>query len=386
MSNLTGKYITRSTATTNWTYRFTTNGQTFKGTCGTTDKRAAEAFALEKVKAARALEETERRLGNAPMTFGLACDKWLAGKAPKLREQFLENQVAWLRKQIGENKLLQDIRKGDLTDMVAAREQCLRPDKGGGWRKVAPATVNKTVRLLQRILGYAHRNHDATVKEFAWKDFVVKIGSRPARRAFTETVEQQIFGLLDVRYLELTRFAMISGLRAQENLLLWEQIDWQTAVIRDVTGKGHRDGRDVPLGDDEMALLQAEYNRPDRHPTHVWSYAAERTRIVGRTDRLVVKGSRYPITYAGWNSAWDRMKAAAGLEVRIHDLRHTAVTRALQRTGGNVAAVRDMVGHSDVKITMAYWSGDEAAVRGAKSIGLKPAIAPNPAPRQKKYL
>ena len=75
------------------------------------------------------------------------------------------------------------------------------------------------MRLLQRILGYAHRNHDATVKEFAWKDFVVKIGSRPGRRAFTESVEQQIFGLLDAHYLELTRFAMISGLRAQENLV-----------------------------------------------------------------------------------------------------------------------------------------------------------------------
>ena len=81
------------------------------------------------------------------------------------------------------------------------------------------------------------------------------------------------------------------------------------------------------------------------------------------------------------------MKAAAGLEVRIHDLRHTAVTAArYSAPAATWQAVRDMVGHSDVKITMAYWSGDEAAVRGAKSIGLKPQIAPNPAPRQKKYL
>ena len=386
MSDLTGKNITRSRDTSPWTYRVTAaDGKRYKRTTGTTDKREAEAIADAEIKKAKAIEETERKLGNGPMMFGVACDKWLAEKAPDLGEDGLTEQVAWLRKQIGEKKLLQDIRKTDITGMVSARRECLRPDIGGAFRKIKPATVNKTLALLRRILNHAKFCHDATVKAISWKQFFIKLDkARPARRAFTASVEQQIFGKLDARYLDLTRFAMCGGLRAQENLLLWEQIDWEHAVVRDVTGKGHRDGRDVPMGDDEMAILQAEFNRPDRHPTHVWTYVAKRTQKVPRTDRIVIKGQRYPMTYAGWNSAWDRMKAATGLLVRIHDARHTAVTRAIQRTGGNLAAVRDMVGHADIKTTMLYWSGDEAAVRNAKSTGFKPSLAPHAAPKPKR--
>jgi len=376
-SDLIGKRVKRSRETSPFIYRFSIDGHKFQGTTGTTDKVTAEAYAEKKFQEASAIAAKERQLNNVPMTFGMACDKWLTGKATRLREQGLQEQAAWLRKQIGDTKLLQNIRKGDISAMVAARAKCLRPGIDGTFRRIADSTVNKTTRLMQRILNYAESNHDAIVKRFAWKDFFIKLPkARPAKRAVSPANEQIILGTIAADYLDLARFAIIGGLRASENLLLWDQVDWGNNKLLDVVGKGHREGRDVPMGPAEMAILRAQYNRTDRHPTHVFTYVAKKTGKIPRTDRSTIKDKRYPITYAGWKSEWEEMQQATGLKVRIHDLRHTAVTRALQRTNGNLPAVRDMVGHADGKTTLLYWDGDEQAVRDAKDIGFVPKAVP----------
>jgi integrase len=370
MSELTGNRIKRSRPTSPWTYRFKIGGFKYQGTTNTTDKAEAEKFAQAAFDAATETAAKERKLGNVPMTFGIACDKWLSGKAARLREGGLTEQVSWLRKQIGANKLLETIRRADITAMVEARSKCLRPGKAGTFRRIKDTTVNKTIRLLQRILNYAAGNHDAVVKRFVWKDFLIKVAkARPTKRALTPEREQTVLETINPNFADLTRFAMIGGLRASENLLRWDQIDWRNSMVLDVVGKGHRDGRDVPMGPDEMAILRAEFARNDRHDVYVFSYEAQRTRKIPRTDRWTVKGTRYPITYTGWNSAWDRAMKKAGLSIRLHDLRHTAITRAIKRTNGNVVAAQQMAGHADIKTTMLYWEGDDSAVRNAKNVG-----------------
>ena len=380
MSN-SGKLINRSRPGAPWKYRFAIDGHPFKGSTGTKDKTEAEAFAAAKFTEARQTAEKERKLGNAPMTFGTACDKWLAFKEPRLRERGLVEQVAWLRSEIGYNKLLQSLRRDDISRLVDARAQCLRPGIGGTYRRVADGTVNKTLRLMQRILNNAEARHDAIVKRFQWKDFFIKQPkARPAKRAVSEINENLILGTIHRDYIDICRFALIGGLRASENLLIWDQIDWDNAVAKDVVGKGHREGRDVALGRSEMMILRAEHARKDRHPTHVFSRVARRSGKIPRTNRTQIKGQRYPITYAGWKSEWEAMQLETGLKTRIHDLRHTAITRAIIRTGGNVPAAQAMVGHADIATTMLYFEGDEAAVRKAKDL----APVPKAVPKRKK--
>ena len=58
-----------------------------------------------------------------------------------------------------------------------------------------------------------------------------------------------------------------------------------------------------------------------------------------------------------WKTAWKSAKATAGIECRFHDLRHTVVTRLLER-GQAFAVVADIMG----------WSA-ATAVRMAKRYG-----------------
>ena len=50
-----------------------------------------------------------------------------------------------------------------------------------------------------------------------------------------------------------------------------------------------------------------------------------------------------PIT--SWKTAWKRAKEAAGIECRFHDLRHTVVTRLLEK-GQPFAVVAEIMGWS----------------------------------------
>jgi integrase len=77
------------------------------------------------------------------------------------------------------------------------------------------------------------------------------------------------------------------------------------------------------------------------------------------------KGDRYPFTKNGWRKAWQRALAAAGIEdFRFHDLRHTAATRMLRKSG-NLQLVQKLLAHEDISTTLRYAKSDLADVRAA---------------------
>src|SRR4051794_26351357 len=51
----------------------------------------------------------------------------------------------------------------------------------------------------------------------------------------------------------------------------------------------------------------------------------------------------------------DRIKSAAGVQLRFHDLRHTCVTLLLE-LGTPPHIVRDIVGHSGLDVTMTIYA------------------------------
>ncbi len=79
--------------------------------------------------------------------------------------------------------------------------------------------------------------------------------------------------------------------------------------------------------------------------------------------------------------SWGRIRAAAGLDgVRFHDMRHTCVTLLLD-LGVPPHIVRDIVGHSDIGVTMtiyAHAAVDEkrAALRSWGCARLRPLLSP----------
>ena len=132
-----------------------------------------------------------------------------------------------------------------------------------------------------------------------------------------------------------------------------------------LTGKGNK-RHTLPMTDELRAILGAVMNNPT---DQVFTYVGQRTRIIHTTrdKRAVLRGERYPITLSGLNRAWRTYgpKGAAGIaDFRFHDLRHTAATRILRRTG-NLKLVQRLLDHEDIATTAKYAHVDDADLLAA---------------------
>ena len=144
-------------------------------------------------------------------------------------------------------------------------------------------------------------------------------------------------------YAPWVRFALLTGLRRAETLITWDMVNWGAGSITTI-GKG---GRLVstPITPAVAALLEP---LKGHHPEWVFTYAANRTRD-GR-----VRGQRYPITYEGGKTEWQRLMKRAGVaDLKFHDLRHTTATRLLRETG-NLKIVQRALNHRDIATTARY--------------------------------
>ena len=109
-----------------------------------------------------------------------------------------------------------------------------------------------------------------------------------------------------------------------------------------------------------------------QHPEFVFTYVA----VYGNTRLGIVRGQRYPLTINGAKSAWQRMRAKAGVkDFRFHDFRHDFGTKLLRDTG-NLKLVQKALNHADIKSTLRYAHVlDEdvaAAVERSRSPGKSP--------------
>lgn len=144
-------------------------------------------------------------------------------------------------------------------------------------------------------------------------------------------------------YAPFFAFARASGLRLRECLLKWSEVDWGAKKIRKPGKGGRMVGTDIT-----PTVREILWPLRGHDPVHVFTYVAKTTRN-GR-----VRGRRYPITYNGVCSRWQRLRKQAGVTgFRFHDFRHDLATKALRETG-NLKVVQRMLNHSDIKTTTRY--------------------------------
>jgi integrase len=133
------------------------------------------------------------------------------------------------------------------------------------------------------------------------------------------------------------RLLALTGCRLSEILnLRWVDVDLAEGVlhIRDAKAGGREHG----IGAVTMALLEA----------------LERIGAYVCCDGNLKK----PIAVSTMESAWRRIRNAAGLQgLRLHDLRHTYGTAAGQ-TGASAFMVRDALGHKTLAMTGRYVNAD----------------------------
>jgi integrase len=140
---------------------------------------------------------------------------------------------------------------------------------------------------------------------------------------------------------------LFTGCRLSEVLnLRWAQVDFEAGTI---------------------ALDQTKSGRPQSVMMNAPARQVlkELERSISSSEWVLpsISDGRRPLSKAGIEAAWNRIRTAAKLEdVRLHDLRHTVGTYAGQ-SGANAFLVRDLLRHKNLTMTGRYVNRANEPVR-----------------------
>lgn len=278
-----------------------------------------------------------RRNRNAAVLFSVAASDWLALKKPTWADKTYtieETNVEHLKPHFGKLLLV------DITDRDIAQYQQQRRDAGASNK-----TINNEVGTLRAIL----RRYRLWA-QIAPDVRMLRVREDVGRALTVEEEERLLIACAASRSRSLlppVTLALNTGLRYDElRLLTWRKVDLVNEAV--TVGKSkteHGAGRSVPLNARALKALTAWAQEfPDRKPHH-YVFPSEKVGIAGN-DRIVsvfATDPAKPIT--SWKVAWTTVRQNAGVSCRFHDLRHTTVTRLLER-GVAFAVVATIMGWS----------------------------------------
>lgn len=203
---------------------------------------------------------------------------------------------------------LSEITSAKLEDYISVLETC-----------VAPATINRKLSCLNKLLSYAvDREWMSKKPKILWK-----AENNERIRWLSPEEETQLLNILPPPVAAFCEILIHTGMRRGELLNLKpEDVDGNYARLwKTKTGKP----RSVPLSD--------------------------------RAHELITKWVPFNLEIQHIRREWLKAKAIMGLtndsDFVMHTLRHTTATRMLDTTG-NIAVVQKMLGHAKIATTMRY--------------------------------
>jgi integrase len=319
-------------------YDFQLQGHRFHGSTKCKSKREAEAAErLERERAKRHLDQTTTvatslRLDDVAGRYWNEVGQHHAGADNTWR------QIGLVVDFLGKDKLLTEITGDDVARLVAWRRSHKRKDGS----PISPYTVNDTTEQLKKLFTRAKAWGARFDREPVWRDHWLDEPQERVRE-LQDAESDRLDAAMRSDYEPFFAFAKASGMRLEECLLRWSEVDWSTGRITK-PGKG---GKLVTLPI-TSGIREILWPLRDHDSEYVFTYTAQRTRE-GR-----VQGRRYPITYSGIKTAWRRLRKRAGVTgFRFHDFRHDFGTKLLRETG-NLKLVQRALNHADIKTTTRY--------------------------------
>jgi integrase len=334
-------------------YDFQHDGHRFHGSTKCTTRKDAERFEsaeLEKAKKLmKAMKRTRASLAIDDVADRLYNDQARHDSDPKATETNLARLIEFF----GKTKLLTEIDHGAAKELVAwrrghrvSRRGKLTKEQRASLPLVANATVNRSAtKVLQRLFMFAKAEGAMFESEPKWDELLLP---EPEERVRELKIEEAtaIDAAMRDDYGPFFDFVRASGIRLNECVTLrWAEVDFGARQIVRL-GKG---GRRVvfPITSEVREIL---FPLRGQHPESVFTYIAVcANKRLGR-----VRGQRYPLSYNGAKTAWQRIRANAGLaDFRFHDFRHDFGTKLL-RDSGNLKLVQKAMNHRDIKSTLRY--------------------------------
>lgn len=224
------------------------------------------------------------------------------------------------------------------------RSEERRRGKDGKLRTIRPATVNRDLAFLRKVLRRAVR--DGRLERNPM-DAVRQARENNARlRWLTVAEEEALLAHVPEHAKVLVLVAIRTGLRRSEQLgLRRENVDFRTGFL-EVPRSKHGEARRVPLSPQVRDLLKLHL---DTH-TSPWVFPSQQRRgSCLRTDETRPTNARNLCA-----RIFDPAVQAAGLKgVTWHVLRHTFISRLVMQ-GVDLAMVRELAGHKTMAMTLRY--------------------------------
>ena len=264
--------------------------------------------------------------------------------------------------------LMVDFTSSSLSNLIKARrsDTVLRRDKNDKLvlSHVKNATINRTViEFLSRVfkhaevkygMHYPHRPVFQRLREAAPRNRYLR---EHEYHLLTESIRSDFEAVFD--------FALLSGLRKENLLLRWDQVDLEAGVVNVTTKGNHGTGSTMEFDLPEAArqIIDAQRNADGTrlHPEMVFTYEATRS----NPNLGIEKGKRYPITRSGLDSWWQRHRNKTSIrDFRWHDTRHSAATE-LHDASGDLLLVQRQLGHKKIQTTTRYAHAKRTKLREA---------------------
>jgi integrase len=318
-------------------YEFQFDGVRYRESSRSTVKAVArDALRARRRQLEEAYNGIKKR--QMPKTFSSALDEFLAVKERKVASgtfEIMKRCASHLRPVFGK-KLLFEITAADIMEY---KEKRLSPS-------VSPRYVNMDLELMRSVLrrnGFWERIRPDVSMYRLDDEFGYELPISDEPTLLDECARSISRGL----YTAVT-VALCTGMRNSEiKNLRWNQVflDGDAYLIVGVskTTTGRR--RRVPLNATAVpALTEWARQFPDRVPDN-YVFPAEKysKEPDGRLAAVYRHDPKRPM--GSWRVAWKACCRRAGIQMRFHDLRHTAVTRML-RAGIPLTTVAAIVGWS----------------------------------------
>jgi integrase len=345
--------IYRDKRTPYYQFDFQIDGHRFHGSTKCTSRKDAERFEdLERRRASALVKATKR--SRASLAIDDVADRlWNDSAKYDAEPNATAKNLMRLIEYFGPTKPLTDIDHGAAKELVAwrrghrvSRRGKLTKEKRDLLPLISNATVNRSaIKVLQRLFKFARAEGAAFENEPKWEDLLLQEPEERVRELRSEEADA-LDAAMRTDYGPFFDFARASGMRLKECVTLrWGEVDFGTRQIVRL-GKG---GRRVvfPI---TSAVREILFPLQGQHPEFVFTYVA----IYGNRRLGRVRGQRYPLTYNGAKTAWQRLRSISGVaNFRFHDFRHDFGTKLL-RDSGNLKLVQKALNHRDIKSTLRY--------------------------------
>lgn len=310
-----------------WYADYYADGRRTQESTGTANRREAEKFIALRVS------EVQRGVFVKPVNTTL----------PELGERYIEyaklHKRSWLRDVQMLAKLQTFFGPARLKDITPLRVEEYQRERV---KAVCPSTSNREMALLKHMFNMAERwgqYHSTNPVRFV--KFLPEDNLK--FQTLSEDEERRLLEASPPYLREMILFAINTGLRTNDIFnLKWEDIDLDQRTINLITRK-NRKVLAVPMNDTAFEIVEHR----QKHGPFVFYNPMTGDRFWDVKAALSAAAKRAGIGHVTW-----------------HVFRHTFASR-LTRNGVDIVTVKELLGHSNISVTMRYAHSNQETKRNA---------------------